>query len=109
VPDPAEDPTDPKIASERLTQNLNRNRIKFLRTELQTCFTLADMVEAEHGMDNPEHPRDLSHPLSFLLRICLEDSLKHREMIERVSVRLQCRGALLTKHVKPASRLSPPR
>ena len=43
------------MESERLTQETNKNRIEFLRTELQTSNTLADMAESELTLDNPEH------------------------------------------------------
>ena len=40
-------PTSPASESVRLQGESNRNRIQFLWTELETCFTLASVAEAE--------------------------------------------------------------
>ena len=35
----------------------NRNRIDFLRTELELCFTFASIAETEHKTGSPEHAK----------------------------------------------------
>jgi hypothetical protein len=56
------DPRNPRNESERLAQRSQLNRIEFLRTELQTCFTLAGVAEAEQSLHDPEHAaKSLAH------------------------------------------------
>lgn len=48
-------PTDLETEQKRLAVQSNRNRIEFLRTELQTCFTLIGLAETEQRSGNLEH------------------------------------------------------
>jgi hypothetical protein len=53
-------PTD--SSTERLRAESGRNRIEFLRNELQTCFTFAGLVDTEQGEGDSEHAaRSLAH------------------------------------------------
>jgi hypothetical protein len=62
VGDEPESPAGPESESERLQSESDRNRIDFLRAELETCSTLAKLAEFEQESGNPEHAaRSLEH------------------------------------------------
>jgi hypothetical protein len=48
-------PTGPASESVRLQAEANRNRIEFLRVELETSFTLASVAEAEQERGEQQH------------------------------------------------------
>jgi hypothetical protein len=52
----------PESETERLQAESNRNRIDFLRAELETCSTLAKIAEFEQESGDPDHAaRSLEH------------------------------------------------
>ena len=55
------DPTSPASESVRLGEEANRKRIDFLRTELETSFTLASVAEAEQKRGAPQAEQSLAH------------------------------------------------
>ena len=48
VPDPLEE-------SQRLKAESDQARLDFIKTDLATCLTLADLAETEFGLGNTEH------------------------------------------------------
>jgi hypothetical protein len=65
-------PTDPELKSKQLSMETDRNRIEFLRTELQASFTFAKVAETEHSTGEHEHAArslaDAEKAYSTLLR-----------------------------------------
>ena len=54
------DPTSPASESVRLGEEANRKRIDFLRTELETSFTLASVAEAQQERGEPHAVQTLA-------------------------------------------------
>jgi hypothetical protein len=62
VGDESASPDRSQSESERLQAESNRNRLDFLRAELETCSTLAKLAEFEQESGDPEHAaRSLEH------------------------------------------------
>ena len=54
------DPASPSTESLRLQAEANQKRIDFLRTELETCFTLASVAEAKQARGDPQAQQSLA-------------------------------------------------
>jgi len=61
VDDELPDPASPSTESLRLQAGANQKRIDFLRTELETSFTLASVAEAKQARGEPQAEQSLAN------------------------------------------------
>lgn len=83
-------PSSPQSESLRLLAEANRNRIEFLRTELETSFTLAGVAEVEQHRGDPHAVQSLANAeigYATLVRF-LSDSKHSKHITEQEHMEL---------------------
>jgi len=78
-----DEPSRSSDPQSELQAESDRAQMEFLRTDLQTCFTFAEVAEAEHGRGNLDHAlRSLEHAeTGYATIVRLMSDPKHQKHI----------------------------